>query len=110
MNSNEIPGMGRLDNNEVTRISRMNNDIGNGIKEINEEFNLKEKRISVLSNYGENFNDRVYITNPAIGRDEQIKEIILILLTPDKSAVLTGKPGVGKTAIVEGIAYRIQKG
>ena len=36
MNSNEIPGMGRLDNNEVTRISRMNNDIGNGIKEIND--------------------------------------------------------------------------
>lgn len=110
MNSNEIPGMGRLNNNEVTRISKMNNDIGNGIKEINDGFNLKEKRISVLSNYGENFNDREYITNPAIGRDEQIKEIILVLLTPDKSVVLTGKPGVGKTAIVEGLAYRIQKG
>ncbi len=35
---------------------------------------------------------------------------MLILLTPDKSAILTGKPGVGKTAIVEGLAYLIQRG
>ena len=77
---------------------------------MNEEFNLKEKRISVLKTYGENFQDKEYITNPAIGRDNQIKEMILILLTPDKSAVLVGKPGVGKTAIVEGLAYNIQRG
>ena len=76
----------------------------------NKEFNLKEKRISILENYGENFQEKDYITNPAIGRDAQIKEMILILLTPDKSVVLVGKPGVGKTATVEGLAYRIQKG
>ena len=70
--------------------------------------NIKEKRISVLKTYGENFQEKEYITNPAIGRDEQIKELILILLTPDKSAVLIGKPGVGKTATVEGLAYRIK--
>lgn len=73
-------------------------------------FDIKSKRISMLNNYGENFCENTYITNPAIGRDKQIKEMILILLTPDKSAVLIGKPGVGKTAIVEGLAYRIQKG
>ncbi len=77
---------------------------------MNEEFDLKNRRISILENYGENFQTKDYITNPAIGRDEQIKQLILILLTPDKSAVLLGKPGVGKTAIVEGLAYRIQKG
>ena len=76
----------------------------------NEKFDIKKKRISILENYGENFNDKEYITNPAIGRDEQIKQLILILLTPDKSAVLTGKPGVGKTATVEGLAWRIQRG
>lgn len=74
-----------------------------------EKFDIKKKRISILENYGENFQNKDYITNPAIGRDEQIKQLILILLTPDKSAVLIGKPGVGKTAIVEGLAYRIQK-
>ena len=31
-------------------------------------------------------------------------------MTPEKSALLVGKPGIGKTAIVEGLAYRIQKG
>ena len=76
----------------------------------NEEFDIKSKRIKMLNTYGENFQDKEYITNPAIGRDEQIKQLILILLTPDKSAVLVGKPGVGKTATVEGLAYRIQKG
>ncbi len=75
-----------------------------------ENFDIKKKRISMLDNYGENFQEKDYITNPAIGRDEQIKQLILTLLTPDKSAVLIGKPGVGKTAVVEGLAYRIQKG
>ena len=79
-------------------------------KKAQENFDIKSKRISMLKNYGESFQDRDYITNPAIGRDEQIKQLILILLTPDKSAVLIGKPGVGKTATVEGLAYRIQKG
>ena len=79
-------------------------------KKVGENFDIKSKRISMLKNYGENFQENEYITNPAIGRDEQIKQLILILLTPDKSAVLIGKPGVGKTATVEGLAYRIQKG
>lgn len=75
---------------------------------MNEEFDLAKKRISILDNYGENLSVKEYITNPAIGRDEQIKQLLLILLTPDKSAILIGKPGVGKTATIEGLAYRIQ--
>lgn len=78
-------------------------------KKVEENFDIKSKRISMLDNYGENFQKNEYVTNPAIGRDEQIKELILILLTPEKSAVLIGKPGVGKTACVEGLAYRIQR-
>ena len=50
-----------------------------------------------------------YITNPAIGRDREIKELGLILLTPEKSAILVGKPGIGKTSIVEGLAYQLQR-
>lgn len=67
-----------------------------------------DENFSILERYGENYTDKVYITDPAIGRDKQIKELLLILLTPEKSACLIGKPGVGKTAIVEGLAYRIQ--
>lgn len=65
---------------------------------------------SMLERYGENFSERKYITNPAIGRDEEIKQLILILLTPEKSGILVGKPGIGKTAIVEGLGWRIQRG
>ena len=64
----------------------------------------------LLERYGENFTERKYITNPAIGRDEEIKQLIIILLTPEKSGILVGKPGIGKTAIVEGLGYRIQRG
>ncbi len=65
---------------------------------------------SLLEKYGENFTAKEYITNPAIGRDEEIKQLILILLTPEKSGILVGKPGIGKTAIVEGLGYRIKRG
>lgn len=68
-----------------------------------------EEQISIIKRYGENFTTKEYITNPAIGREEEIKDLSLILLTPDKSAILTGKPGIGKTAVVEGLAYLIQK-
>ena len=64
---------------------------------------------SILSRYADELTNSVYITNPAVARDEEIKKTLLILLTPEKSAVLVGKPGIGKTAIVEGIAYRIQR-
>jgi len=50
---------------------------------------------------------KTYVTDPAIARDEEIKSMILALLTPDKSALLVGKAGTGKTALVEGLAYRI---
>ena len=86
------------------------NDLMDSSINYGDEYNIKKKRISILDTYGENFQEKDYITNPAIGRDEQIKQLILILLTPDKSAILTGKPGVGKTAAVEGLAWRIQMG
>lgn len=69
-----------------------------------------DNEYSVLKKYGENLSERKYITNPAIGRDEEIKQLILTLLTPEKSAILVGLPGIGKTAIVEGLSYRMQRG
>lgn len=63
---------------------------------------------SILARYADEMTSNVYITDPAISRDEEIKNLILVLLTPEKSAILVGKPGIGKTAIVEGLAYRIQ--
>ena len=68
---------------------------------------LPGSRISILERYGQNLLKREYITDPAIGRTEEIKQVIMTLLTPEKSALLVGKAGTGKTSIVEGIAYRI---
>ncbi len=62
---------------------------------------------SVLKNYGEDLTAKQYITDPSISRDEELKKLMITLLTPEKSALLIGKAGVGKTSIVEGLAYRI---
>ena len=62
---------------------------------------------SVLKNYGEDLTARTYITDPSIARDEELKKLMMVLLTPEKSGLLVGKAGVGKTSIVEGLAYRI---
>lgn len=67
-----------------------------------------DEKISMIERYGEVLTQKTYLTDPAIAREEEIKQCILTLLTPEKSALLVGKPGIGKTAIVEGLAYRIQ--
>ena len=65
---------------------------------------------SILERYGDNLTDVKYLVNPAVARDKELRELVMVLLTPEKSAVLVGKPGIGKTAIVEGLAYRLQLG
>lgn len=62
---------------------------------------------SVLRNYGEDLTAKNYVTDPSIARDEELKKLMMVLLTPEKSALLIGKAGVGKTSIVEGLSYRI---
>lgn len=66
--------------------------------------------MSILKLYGEDLTNRNYITDPSISRDEELKKLMLVLLTPEKSGLLVGKAGIGKTAIVEGLSYRINKG
>ena len=80
----------------------------NDIKKKTEIKDEPAKKESILEKYGENLTTKLYVTNPAIARDDEIEKTILTLLTPDKSAILVGKAGIGKTAIVEGIAYKIQ--
>lgn len=80
-----------------------------------DDMNLKEeKKIvnnmpSIIGMYGENLTNKNYVTNPAIARESEIKKTMIVLLTPEKSALLVGHAGIGKTAIVEGLAYLIQK-
>lgn len=72
-----------------------------------------EGTYEALVKYGSNLVDEAkkHKLDPVIGRDEEIRRVIRILSRRTKNnPVLIGEPGVGKTAIVEGLAQRIVKG
>lgn len=75
-------------------------------------FNNNEEE-NILEKYGRNITERAKEgkMDPVIGRDEEIRNITRVLSRKTKNnPVLIGEPGVGKTAIVEGLAERIVKG
>ncbi len=75
--------------------------------------NMEEKEENVLEKYGRNIIEdaKKGKIDPVIGRDEEIRSITRILSRKTKNnPVLIGEPGVGKTAIVEGLALRIVRG
>lgn len=68
---------------------------------------------NILKKYGRNLTDLALKgkLDPVIGREEEIRRIIRILSRRTKNnPVLIGEPGVGKTAIIEGLAFQIVKG
>jgi ATP-dependent Clp protease ATP-binding subunit ClpB len=72
-----------------------------------------EGKYQALERYGRDLTDtaRRGKLDPVIGRDEEIRRVIQVLLRRTKNnPVLIGEPGVGKTAIVEGLAQRIVRG
>jgi ATP-dependent Clp protease ATP-binding subunit ClpB len=72
-----------------------------------------EATYNALNKYARNLNEYAESgkLDPVIGRDEEIRRVIQILSRRTKNnPVLVGEPGVGKTAIAEGIAFRIIKG
>ncbi|GAA5532660.1 chaperone protein ClpB [Deinococcus aluminii] len=72
-----------------------------------------EQQFDALEKYGTDLTQRARDGkfDPVIGRDEEIRRVMQILLRRTKNnPVLIGEPGVGKTAIAEGLAIRIVKG
>jgi len=70
-----------------------------------------DQQLEALSKYGDDLTARVGKLDPVIGRDEEIRRTIRVLCRRTKNnPVLVGEPGVGKTAIAEGLAQRIVAG
>lgn len=72
-----------------------------------------ESKYKVLEKYGQNLTDLAKNSklDPVIGRDEEVRRVMQVLSRRTKNnPVLIGEPGVGKTAIVEGLAQRIISG
>ena len=88
-----------------------------GLKEVRGNQNVTsdnpEETYEALEKYGTDLTKRAreHKLEPVIGRDEEIRNVVRILSRKTKNnPVLIGEPGVGKTAIAEGLAQRIVKG
>ncbi len=86
------------------------------IKELRKGTKVKDQsadnQYNALAKFGINLNERAENgqLDPIVGRDEEIRRLLHILSRRKKNnPILIGQPGVGKTAIVEGIAWRIVK-
>ena len=75
--------------------------------------NNKNENREFLDRFAINLNERAKQAklDPVIGRDDEIRRVLQILSRRTKNnPILIGEPGTGKTAIVEGLAQRIQRG
>ena len=115
----ELMGLGVLMSNDV--VSKLMKQMGANEKDMKAAINELRKGSSAtsasaedtyhaLNKYARNLNDlaRKGKLDPVIGRDEEIRRVLQILTRRTKNnPILIGEPGVGKTAIAEGIAHRI---
>ncbi len=114
--------MGILDTDD--KAARILKDHGMTMKELKQSISELRKGASVesqtsddtfdsLNRYSVNLNERAMSgkLDPVIGRDDEIRRILQILTRRTKNnPLLIGEPGVGKTAIAEGLAHRIIRG
>ena len=92
-------------------------DMKSAIKELRKGSHVnsksQEEQYNALKKYAKNLNDLAESNklDPVIGRDEEIRRVLQILSRRTKNnPILIGEPGVGKTAIAEGLAHRIISG
>ncbi len=69
---------------------------------------LSEKEISELEKFGKVLNKKNYTIAPTIGREKELKNLMVSLALSKKRPLIIGKSGVGKTALLEELVYRIK--
>jgi ATP-dependent Clp protease ATP-binding subunit ClpB len=101
----------------ATRVGVERDDLLNALKEVRGSHRVTsqdpEETYQALEKYGRDLTEeaRRGKLDPVIGRDEEIRRVVQVLSRRTKNnPVLIGEPGVGKTAIVEGLARRIVEG
>ena len=104
-----LRGMG-VEPTAVTRIISVQDKV---LEEKNEEFKKRYDLPPYLNNFGVNLNKlaRLGKLPPIIGREGEIQQIMEILCHRDRpnSVMILGEPGVGKTAVAEGLASKLEK-
>ena len=92
-------------------ISKTDDDLGDDTDDINEEVQeVQNEEVSKLDSFTTNLNAQARDGNidPLIGRDSEVERAVQVLCRRKKNnPLLVGEAGVGKTAIAEGLAYRI---
>ncbi len=71
---------------------------------------LSEKDMLELEKFGKVLNNKKYIVAPTIGREKELKNLMITLAQDKKNPLIVGESGVGKTVIVDELAYRIKIG
>lgn len=107
-----------IDEKNVVKANVKVENMGYGDDDLDDEAEERKATVSTSSkskssnikDFGDYLTDQEYVIDPAIGRDKELNALMVALATPYMSAILLGESGVGKTAIAEGLAYRIKKG
>ena len=74
------------------------------------EVSIPEEDLKKLERFGRILNKNSYLTSPSIGREKEVKNLMITLAQDKKSPLIVGESGVGKTTVVEELVYRIING
>ena len=74
------------------------------------EVSIPEEDLKELEKFGKILNKNSYLSSPSIGREKELKNLMITLAQDKKNPLIVGESGVGKTTVVEELAYRIITG
>ena len=80
------------------------------VKKQVQQISIPEEDLKELEKFGKILNKNSYLSSPTIGREKELKNLMITLAQSKKSPLIVGESGVGKTTIVEELVYRITTG